>query len=164
MSRSGGYTIGSQTHWRDIGSITASHAELTVTTRAVATAEALGSTYLVSVKPDGRPAALLFRFRTDGSNDGSSVLQLYSARGNDYYHKIAQLTILQGQQLQTGLIYFVDTITPANEDTLFDGEEVNLTDQIAHYFVRTFACDRFLFLASTLTPTTIYIDVAYLYE
>lgn len=164
MSRSGGYTIGSQTHWRNIGNITAEHAALTATTKDYATAEALGSTYVVGIKPDGRPSALLFRFRTDATDTIDSILQLYAARGQDHYNLVAQLTVAQGQQLHSGLIYFVDSITPASEDTLFDGEEYNLDNSIAEYFIKTFGCDRFLFLCSDLDSNTIYIDVCYLYE
>lgn len=157
--------ISNQSPWIKVGSITSEQAALAVTGRDVATAEALASTKIVNIKPTGVPYAMLFRFRSDGSEDDDSVLQLYAARGNDHYHRIAQLTVVQGtQDTDTSTIHFVDTITPASEDALFDGEESNLANMIAHYYVRTLGFDRFLFICSDLDTTTVYVDVAYLYE
>jgi hypothetical protein len=154
-----------QTKWISIGSITSEEAALDVDERDVATAEALSSTKIVQIQPAGNVYAMLLRFRSDGSENDDSVLQMYAARGNDHYHRIAQLTVVQGtQDTDTATIHFVDTITPASEDALFGGEESNLADMIAHYYVRTLGFDKFLFVCSDLDSTTVYIDVAYLYE
>jgi len=164
MSRSGGYTISPQTMWRNAGNITVEHAVLGVTGRDYITAEAIDSTDIVTIQPDGKPYAMLLRFRSDGTEEDDSILQMYAARGKDDYIRIAQLTVVQGAQIDSGSIYFVDTITPASEYALFAGVEHNLTDMIAHYYIRTLGFDRFLFVCSDLDTTTIYIDVAYLYE
>ena len=154
--------------WHNVGSITASSTALTATGRDYATAEATGSTKVVSLKfAEGGgavPKAVLLRFRTDSSNNDTNVVDMLVSRGKDDYNRIATLTLTQGQQLDSGTIYFVDTITPSNEDALFDGEESNLVDYIAHYYVRTLGFDRFLFQVTTLNSTTVYIDVAYIYE
>ncbi len=144
--------------------ITASQADLGVTGRAAATVEALGSTKIAPIKVTNGAKALLLRFKTDSSEDDTNVLQVYAARDGDSYCKIAQLTITQGQHLDTGSIYFCDTITPANEDALFDGEESSITNHIGHYYLRTLGFDRFVIFASTLNSTTVYCNWAFLVD
>jgi hypothetical protein len=151
--------------WNAAGTITTAMTALGLTGRDVATVDALATAYTVKLSPPlPGPYAMLLRFRSDGNNNDQNVLQMYAARGSDHYHRIAQLTLDQGQQIQSGSIYFVDTITPASEDALFDGEESNLTDMIGHYYVRTLACDRFNLIATTLSTTTVYVDVCWVYE
>lgn len=150
--------------WIVAGNITTEQTALAVTGRDVATADALSNTVKIALR-DPAAYAMLFRFRSDGSADDDSVLELYAARGDsDYYHRIAQLTVVQGtQDTGTSTIHFVDTVTPASEDALFDGEESNLADMIGHYYVRTLGFDKFLFLCSDLDTTTVYIDYCLLY-
>ena len=151
--------------WREAGSITVENAALAVTGRDWDTVDAIAAANKVQIElREPVPYALLFRFRTDGTEDDDSILQLYAARGEDDFHRIAQLTIVQGTQIDSGTIYFNDTITPASEDALFDGEESNLADMIAHYYMRTLGYDKFVFIASDLDSTTVYVDVAQLYE
>jgi hypothetical protein len=151
--------------WNVAGSITVQNAALGVTGRDVTTVDAIAAANTIKLSPPlPGPYAMMLRFRSDGSNNDDSVLQMYAARGDDHYNLVAQLTVVQGQQIQTGSIYFVDTITPASEDTLYDGEEFNATDTIAHYYIRTLANDRFILIASDLDTTTVYCDVAWLYE
>lgn len=161
---SGSHDTSPQTRWVYGGSITSEEAALGVDERDVATAEALTSTKYVLITPVAEPKGMLLRFRSDGDENVDSVLHLYASRG-DYYHRIAQLTITQGtQDTSTSTIHFVDTITPASEDALFDGEESDLADMIAHYYFRTLGFSRFLILASDLDSTTVYVDYAPLYE
>jgi hypothetical protein len=157
-------SISHHAKWVNLGNITAAATDHAVTARGVATVEAV--TGELTLKPGVLvPYAVLFRFRSDGSEDVDSVLQVYAARGDgDHYHKVAQLTVVQGQQLDTGSIYFVDTITPASEDALFDGEESNIANHIAHYYMRWFGCDRLSFICTDLDSTTVYIDYCLLYE
>lgn len=152
--------------WNNAGSITSELTALGVTGRDVATVDALATAYTVKLTPPlPGPYAMLLRFRSDGSNDDDSVLQVYAARwADDHYHRVAQLTVVQGQQIDSGSIYFADTITPASEDALFDGEESNLADMIAHYYMRVLGCDRFIVTCSDLDTTTVYVDVCWLYE
>ena len=152
--------------WNKAGTITAASTTFGVTARDVATVDGLGSAYTVKLSPPlPGPYAMLLRFRSDGDEDNSNVLEMWSARGNDHYSRIAILTCLQGTQIDSGSIYFTDTITPSEEDSLWDGEEQNTTaNRIAHYYVRTLACDRFVFIATTLASTTVYVDVCFLYE
>ena len=152
--------------WRFAGSITTEDTALAVTGRDWTTVNAIAAANKVQIElREPIPYALLFRFRADDDADLDSVLQLYAARGEDYFHRIAQLTVVTGtQDTGTSTIHFVDTITPASEDALFDGEESNLANMIAHYYVRTLGYDKFVFIASDLDSTTVYVDVAQLYE
>ncbi len=160
-----GATASPGTAWYNVGSITASSTAFTATGRAVATANATGSTKVATLTFETSvPHALLLRFRTDSSNNDTNVVDMCVARGNDDYHRIGSLTVTQGQQLDSGTIYFCDTITPANEDALFDGEESNLVDYIGHYYVRTLGFNRIIFQVTTLNSTTVYIDCCNLWE
>ena len=152
--------------WNKAGTITAASTTFGVTARDVATVDGLGSAYTVKLSPPlPGPYAMLLRFRSDGSEDDANVLEMWEARGNDHYTRIAILTLAQGTQIDTGSIYFNDTITPSEENSLWDGEEQNTTaNRIAYYYVRTLACDRFTFIATTLASTTVYVDVCWLYE
>lgn len=153
------------THWFNVGSITESTTAFTATGRAVATANSTGTTKVVTLPFEmSVPRALLLRFRSDSNEDDTNVIDMCVARGNDDYTRIATLTTTQGQQLDSGSIYFCDTITPSNEDALFDGEESNIANYIAHYYVRTLGFDKIIFQATTLNSTTVYIDACYLWE
>ena len=152
--------------WSNAGSITSEQAALTITGRDTPTADALAAAKIIKINNKHPSAyAFLFRFRADGNAELDSILQLYAARGADHYHRIAELTIATGTQ-DTGVaaIHFIDSISPGNEDVLFDGEESNLADMIAHYYVRTLGFDKFLFIASDLDSPTIYVDYCALYE
>lgn len=152
--------------WVEAGSLTTEQAALAVTGRDTATADALTATGIIKINNKNPSAyAFLFRFRATGNEDVDSVLELYAARGTDHYTRIATLTIVNGTQ-DTGVatIHFIDSITPGNEDTLFDGEEISLADMIAHYYVRTLGFDKFLFIASDLDSTAVYVDYCKLYE
>jgi len=153
--------------WINVGSITAeSAADLAVTGRDASTVEAIATAYIMKFSPPvPGPYAMLMRFRSDGSEDDDSVLQLYAASGDDHYHKLAQLTVVQGtQDTDTSTIHFVDTITPASEDTLYDGDESNITDMIAQYYVRVLGEDRFAIICTDLDTSSIYCDIKWLYE
>lgn len=152
--------------WVEAGSITSEQAALTVTERDTPTADALVAAKIIKINNKHPSAyAFLFRFRVDGDAELDSILQLYAARGTDHYHRIAQLTITTGtQDTDVATIHFVDNINPGGEDTLFDGEEQNLADMIAHYYVRTLGFDKFLLVCSDLDSPTIYVDYCPLYE
>lgn len=152
--------------WIVAGSITSEQAALAVDGRDTPTADALTATKIIKINNKHPSAyAFLFRFRATGNEDVDSDLELYAARGTDHYTRIATLTIVNGtQDTDVGTIHFIDSITPANEDTLFDGEEISLADMIAHYYVRTLGFDKFLFIASDLDSATIYVDYCPLYE
>lgn len=152
--------------WVKAGSITVEHADLGKTARDVATVDAIASTDTIKLVPRGPgPYAMLLRFRSDGADGIDDVLQLYAARGNDFYSRVAQLTTVVGTGDADGDNHFIETITPAEEDGHYDAEEQNRTiDRTAHYYIRIFGCDRFVILASDLDSTTLYCDVCFLYE
>jgi len=154
------------TPWNCAGSITVQNAALGVDGRDWDTVDAIAAANKVQIElREPLPYALLFRFRADGDADIDSILQLYAARGEDHFHRIAQLTITTGtQDTGTATIHFIDTILPASEAALFDGEESDLANMIAHYYIRTLGYDKFVLIASDLDSTTVYVDVAQLYE
>lgn len=154
------------TRWNVAGTITTASTTFGVTGRDVATVDALATEYTVKLSPPlPGPYAMLLRFRSDGSEDDASVLEKWSARGNDHYRRTAILTLAQGTQIDTGSIYFNDNISPSEEDGHYDAEEQNTTEnRIATYYCRVFGCDRFIFIATTLASTTVYVDVCWLYE
>jgi hypothetical protein len=157
--------ISLSSRWINVGTLTVQATDFAATGRNYATVEAVAATTCAKFSPPTpEPYAMLIRCRSDGSENDDSILQVYAARGKDDYYKIAQLTVVQGQQLDSGSIYFVDTFTPASEDALFDGEESNLTDMIGHYYMRVLACDRFAIICTDLDTTTVYIDICWLYE
>ena len=161
-SRAGSYLCTPQTKWINIGSIDTAASDFGATGRDWATVEATDD--VLFLKPDFWPYACLLRFRSDSSENDTNVIQIYGAHGKDHYNKAAQITITQGQQIDSGTIYFADTLTPASEDALFDGEESNIANGIAHYYMRFVGVDRLAFLVSTLNSTTVYIDWLPLYE
>ena len=152
--------------WVKAGSITVEHADLGKTGRDVATVDAITATNTIKLVPRGPgPYAMLLRFRSDGADGIDDILQLYAARGNDFYHRIAQLTTVVGTGDADGDNHFIETITPAEEDGHYDAEEQNRTDdRTAHYYCRVFGNDRFIIIASDLDSTTVYCDVCWLYE
>lgn len=162
---SGEYSVSPQSKWVNAGSITVAQAALGVDGRDYDTVQALASTTVNLIEPEIAPKALLLRFRADGNEDVDSVLQLYACRGSDHYQHIAQLTVVTGtQDTDTATIHFVDTITPASENALFDGEEVNTADGIALYYLRTLGFDSFAVICSDLDSTTVYTDWCAIYE
>lgn len=153
--------------WHEAGSITTQRVDLQVTQRDAARVEAITSARIIKFSPPTPgPYAMLLRFRADGAEDLDSILQLYGARGPDFYSRIAQLTVETGTgDTDVSTIHFVDTITPAEEDGHYDAEEQNRTDnRTAHYYCRVFGCDRFAIIATDLDSTTVYCDVCWLYE
>ena len=163
---SGTNKISFPAYWVNAGSITDEHAELSVTGRDVATVDALATAYTIKIVPRKPGAyAMLLRFRSDGADGTDDILQMYAARGNDFYSRVAQLTTVVGLGNADGDNHFIETITPAEEDGMYDAEEQNRTDdRTAHYYVRIFGNDRFVILASDLDSTTLYCDVCFLYE
>ena len=152
--------------WVVAGSITTQHDDLGVTNKDVATVDAIVSTAIIKIVPRKPGAyAMLLRFRSDEADGTDDILQMYAARGNDFYSRIAQLTTVVGLGNADGDNHFIETITPAEEDGMYDAEEQNLTDnRTGHYYVRIFGNDRFVILASELDSGVLYCDVCFLYE
>jgi len=148
-----------------LGSLTTAVSDPGVTGRSAATIEALGSGKVILFDPNWASYEIMLRFRADGVDDDQCVLQLYATRGDDYF-KIATFTNDQGTQTATLGGYYVDTITPSNEDVLFVGIESNITNSIGHYLLRNLGCSRFALVLTTLdsSTTTVYADAAFLYK
>lgn len=149
-----------QQDWRPgVNGITVAQAVLGVTERAQADIDDLAATKKIVFDLEGYPEAVLLRIRSDGSNNDSNVLQLYYGRQRDHYLKIAQLTVLQGLQEAPDSTNFGDSITPANEITLFDGEEYSGSDDMGFYFLKTNGFDKLVIIVSSLASTTVYVDL-----
>jgi len=172
MSRIGTYKLSPQNKWINAGSMTTTEAALGADERDCATADALTSTGIITLDLSDAsiPYAVLLRFRSDGNDGDEHAIQLYVARSSgDYYHRIATLTILQGTvEHGTAPTYFTDSITPSNEDPIFDGEESTNTiaNEIGDYYFRMLGFDRIFMCLSTLdtNSTTVYVDYCLLYE
>lgn len=142
----------------NVGGITVAQAVLGVTGRSQADIDVIADTTKIVFDIDTWEAVLL-RIRSDGSENDSNVLQVYLGRQGDHYMNVGQLTVLQGTQEGGNSTYFGDSITPANEKGLFDGEELSVTDEMGLYHFRTMGFDRLVIIVSTLASTTVYADV-----
>lgn len=127
---------------------------------ADATVLALAAAKRIIITPPNGTPALALRFRFDGSENDSNVLQLYSGCGVDHYQHMAVLTVLQGTQLYSTGIYFGDKVTPTNEEWYSTVTELDDTGHnfIGGYVFNLHGADRILLLCSTLAATTIYVD------
>lgn len=166
MSRIGTFRISSQGNWHNIGNITTVQAALGATNRLTTTADALTSTGIITYDIDAkRPYGFLLRVRSDGSENDSNILHIYVSKGNDYYTRVVTLDTAQGTVVHSDGTYFADIITPSNEDLgMFEGIERSIADEIGFYYFRSKGHDRIFICASTKTSTTVYVDIANMYE
>lgn len=142
-----------------IGTITSAQAALAVTARDNVSVDDLAAIKKVIWRPDQGTAAAILRFRVDGTEDDAPVIEMYGAKGADYYTRIATLTLAQGTQDWSGG-HFVDEITLSNEAWAHGIRADSVTDEVGRVVFNTGGFDRFLFIASTLTVTTVHIDIA----
>lgn len=142
----------------NVAGITSAQAAPGSTARSQASIDVLADSKKIVFDIDTWEAALL-RVRSDGSENDSNVLQLYLGRQGDHYFNIGQLTVLQGTQPGGNSTYLGDSVTPANEKALFDGEELSVTDEMGLYFFKTMGFDRLVVIVSTLASTTVYADI-----
>lgn len=163
MGRVGSYKLGSNTGWANKGNLTTAEAALAADEMDTATADKLINT--IKFEAIGNPYAVLIRVRSDGTEDDSNTIEIYQARDADYYGHVAQIACIQGEA-EGGSTYFTDSMTPASENTMLDGEESlnTLAEMIGTYYWRTLGCNKFLITVSTLTSTTVYVDARFLYE
>lgn len=153
--------VGQQSWRRGANGITVAQAALGVTERAQANIDGLAATKKIVFDLEGSPEAVMLRVRSDGSEDDSNILELYYGRDGDHYLRVGQLVVAQGTQPGPDSTYFGDDIDPSGEVTLFDGEEVSAEGQngMGLYFVKTLGFDKLVIIASTLTSTTVYVDL-----
>lgn len=107
------------------------------------------------------------RFRSDGAQDGSYVVDLLGAYGplaTEHYTRKATLTGTQGQQVHTaGTIYFHDSIAESN-DAWFDENDraIPITaraNYIGSYIFNVSGLKSIVFIAITIPASaTLYID------
>lgn len=149
--------------WVNVSSITVQQAALTATGRTDAVVEALADANKAIYYMKRRSPALEFRFRSDSDDHtATNTLQFYASNGVDHYTRISQLVIKEGLQEYSSTIFFVDGIAETLENWITDAkavQPVTTDDHIARYVLNTHGYDRFLFIASTLNSTTVYIDV-----
>ena len=150
-----------QTRWKEIGQITVAQALLGPTAKDHASVIALpDGAGVVHIVPDGS-IAWEYRFRTDGSEDDAPIIEMYRCAGIDHFSHVAQLTLAQGTQQDGSGNFFADSITAANEawfDSSFSVQPSAPDNNIAGYGLNVFGNNQFLFIASALVVTTIYID------
>jgi len=151
-----------QYDWTQIGTITVQNAVLGVDGRDNASVADIAAANKVIWSPDDGTAAALIRFRvgSTASDGDSNVIQVYGAKGADYYTRLGTLTTLVGaQDWSSG--HFIDSIVLTNERWSHGIRVETTVDEMGRVSINVPGYDRFLFIASTLaTPCTLYIDVA----
>jgi len=147
-----------QTPWDEQGSISSQQAALAVDARDHASVEALVDAKKVIISPDDGTTGLEIRFRGDGGDETQNVIQLYAEAGEDYYTKIATLTLTEGlQEAATGK--FIQNISESNGNWMSPRLSLNVADHIARYYILTHGYSKFLMIASTLNASNIYVDL-----
>lgn len=156
--------------WVNVGSITAvvaaGQAPIDVDKRAHADIVALAAAKKAIYQPTNGTVALEYRFRSDGTENDALAVQMHAqARGaagdivDDYYTKIADLTVTQGAQA-AGVGYFADAIAHTNRDWLTPLRHLAAQENyIARYILNTHGYTDFLFVCTDLkNATNLYID------
>ncbi len=152
----------SQTYWNEIGTITLEQTVLAGSAGELADAavEALADTIKVIYRPENGTVAFEVRFYADGGDDIDSVVEMYAGAGVDHYRRVASLTITEGDNLYATGLTFVQTIAQANNDWIVAPAIISTADNhFASYAINTYGYDRFLFIASDLDATTIYVSI-----
>jgi len=127
--------------------------------RTDALVEALADAKKVLIKLPSGIVSVELRFRSDGSANDDSIIQLFAAAGVDHYRNICQLTVTQGTQKHSGSIYFCDGVTPANEVWHTTVTELSGTgNHMGGYTFNTHGYDRLWIVANDLDTTTLYVD------
>jgi len=150
-----------QCEWTKVGDITAAHAVLGVAERLVGS-EGLEIEEHAIYYPSRGNTAFDLRVISDGSEDDSNVVEVYAARGEDSWTHVGQITCAQGQQVhEADVDYFADTMTVVQSDASFGQTEYGTAaNNICHVITKTKGYDRFLFIVSTLTSTTVTLEAA----
>jgi hypothetical protein len=139
-------------------SITTTHAALT-TDKSASTTHALATAYTALIQPDEGVVAMEMRFRVDGSDGDSNVLELYAMAGaDDHYTRIATLTLTAGTQTD-GTYLFCDTVVITNEFWIDDIIAISdAGNNIAKVALNLQGYTHFALIASTLNSTAVYVD------
>jgi len=169
----GGLIYPGQSHvaeypWEDLGDITTAQAALGADEMDDASVVALAAAKKVIWVPKRKPVAQEFRFEMDGSENDTSVLDLY-ARCNkissagvesaDRYTRVSTLTLTQGTQ-DGDDAHFADSIVESNKAWLSAPTAVmpsSADNHIARYLINKHGYTNFLFIATTLGVTTIHV-------
>lgn len=154
-----------QYKWKNEGNLTTAQAALT-TDKSADTVNALTATGILVFQADDGAVTYEFRFRGGDDGDADTVV-LYAMRGaDDHYTRIATLTLTTGTQ-SDGTYNFKDTIAVANEkwgsSDAADDDLLEISDAangIAKLILNTLGYSHFLFIATTLNSTVLYIDAA----
>lgn len=154
--------------WEDLGDITTAENALAADGMDDVSVVALASAKTVIWTPQKRKVALEFRFEMDGSENDTSVLDLY-ARGNkissagvvsaDRYTRVATLSLIQGTQ-DGDTAHFADSIVESNGAWLSSRTTVmpsSADNHIARYLINKHGYTKWLFIATTLGVTTIHV-------
>lgn len=155
---------GDKIPWRDheayAGKITtqAEAADYAADARDNASVEALAAAKKVIIYMPNGAVGVELSFRSDGAENVDSVIQLFASAGVDHYRHIDVLTLVQGTQVFSDGIYFVDTITSAGETWLTATAEPSPTDSIASYSLNMHGYDRLWIVSNDLDTTSLYVD------
>lgn len=156
--------------WVNVGSMTVAEAAVSSAERSQTNMEttfvAAGKACIYSPK-NGQVAAT-FRFRTDGDEDDSNVLDVFWACddivvNSRQYSRIGRLTILQGTQVYTAGIEYNDSITESLLKWISDTRVVQpaaADNHIAQWVINMHGVKKFAFVLITkdASTTTVYVD------
>ena len=143
--------------WRPVGSLFDIHAVLGAAELGAATVKALAANGLGQAAifyPENGTVATEFRFYSDGAAaDEAATVEVYGASGDDYYRRIAQLTVTIGAgQKSSATVLFADTIAEAVKVWLSTTIPVSPADNtMASWGLNMHGIDRIAFLASAAT-------------
>ena len=151
-----------QVAWKiDAEGITVAQAAMAVTERVPGSINALPGVRTTVCDLDARFNTVWFRFRTDGVENSTNVFEVYAANGpSEHFSHVGQITITEGTQFYATGVYFCDTFAwtagyPVYSSTF---QEIEPTNSIGYLVVDRQVFTRWVFIASTLSNTTVYVD------
>ena len=151
-----------QKGWETIGTITESQTTLGGSARDWDSVKALATAKVVKKAIYVDTNAAEFRFQTD-SDDDSHIVELWAARGQDHYARVAILTLTGGTQVGDSSQVFIDTIVestlwwPRKRTEKYDSGN----NSICRYWIDLLGYSKLLFIATTLeSGTTLTIQMS----
>lgn len=151
--------------FEEAGDITSVHAVLAADGRDEVTVDALAAKYRVLYEiPFGVPA-IEGRIRSVGTVDDTVDVHVYakpktpgSAENPEHYVRVGELTFDQGTQ-DSNDEHFADIASIAS-NLWAPGLTVQTTaNEIGRFFLNTAGYEKFLFIASAMAQTSIYLDI-----
>lgn len=151
--------------FEEAGAITSVHAVLDVGERDEDAVDALAAKYRAIYEvPFGVPA-IEVRVRSVGTENDTVDVHIYakpktpgSAENPEHYIRVGELTLDQGTQDSNGE-HFADVASIASNLWAPGLTVQTTTDEVGRVYLNTAGYEKFLFIASAMAQTSIYIDI-----